>query len=113
MSTTVTTKRWPRGTGQWSRTRILIVATDPVVRDQLVAAWSTDHEVVVARSPLEVIRRVESDGPMISTVVLADCVGSVARKELAEFVRTTYPFVRVVLHDAEHTSQSYAAMATL
>jgi hypothetical protein len=113
MSMTVTTKRWPRGTGQWSRTRILIVATNPGVRDQLVAAWSADHDVVVAQSPLEVIRRVESDGPMISTVVIADCVGSVARKELAEFITSSYPFVRVLLHDAEPAARPDYATATL
>ena len=105
-------KRWPRGTGQWSRTRILIVAADPVLRERLLASWSLDHDVVVARSPLEVIRRLEEDGPTISTVVIADLVGSVACKELAEFIATTYPFVRTIVHETEHGSHpGYEAVA--
>ncbi len=94
---TAVTKRWPRGTGQWSRTRILIVSADPTVRDQLVTSWATDHEVEVASSPLDVIRRIESEGTTISTVVLADVVGSVVRSDLAEFLADTYPWLRVIL----------------
>lgn len=95
--TTAVTKRWPRGTGQWSRTRVLIVSADPTVRDQLVTSWATDHEVIVASSPLDVIRLIEAEGKTISTVVLADCVGSVVRTELAEFLTETYPFIRVLV----------------
>jgi len=45
-----------------------------------------------------VIRRLEADGPTISTVVLADVVGSVIRAELAEFLAEAYPFLRVIRH---------------
>ena len=97
MTMTVVTKRWPRGTGQWTRTRILIVSADPTVRDQLRSTWATDHEVITASAPLDVIRRLEADGPTISTVVLADVVGSVIRAELAEFLAEAYPFLRVIV----------------
>lgn len=97
MTMTAVTKRWPRGTGQWSRTRILIVSADPTMRDRLVTAWSTDHEVEVASSPLDVIRRIENEGTTISTVVLADIVGSVVRSDLAEFLADTYPMLRVIV----------------
>lgn len=90
-------KRWARGTGQWSRTRILIVSADPTTRDQLLSSWSTDHDVMVASSPLDVIRRIESEGTTISTVVLADVVGSVVRSELADFLAETYPLLRVIV----------------
>jgi hypothetical protein len=109
MSMTAVTKRWPRGTGQWSRTRILIVSADPTVRSQLVTSWATDHEVIVASSPLDVIRLIEAEGKTISTVVLADVVGSVVRTELAEFLAETYPFIRVLVtstHSEGDRSQS-------
>ena len=94
---TAVTQRWPRGTGQWSRSRVLIVSADPTLRDQLLSAWATDHEVIVASSPLDVIRLIEGEGKTISTVVLADVRGSVVRTELAEFLSETYPFLRVVV----------------
>lgn len=94
---TTVTKRWPRGTGQWSRARILVVSADPTVRDQLVTSWEIDHEVIVACCPLDVIRLIEAEGKTISTVVLADCIGSVACSELAEFLSETYPFIRVLV----------------
>ena len=97
MSMTTTMQRWPRGTGQWHRTRVLIVAADPKRRDQLVEAWAEDHDVVVARCPLEVIRRCETDGPGISTVVVSELVGSVRQSELAEFLAETYPYLRVIV----------------
>jgi len=97
MTMTAVTKRWARGTGQWSRTRILIVSADPTTRDQLLSSWATDHEVLVASSPLDVIRRLESEGTTISTVVLADCIGSVVRSELAEFLAESYPMLRVIV----------------
>jgi hypothetical protein len=97
MTMKAVTKRWPRGTGQWTRTRILIVSADPTVREQLVTSWATDHEVIVASSPLDVIRLIENEGTTISTVVLADVVGSAVRGELAEFLAETYPFIRVIL----------------
>jgi len=95
--TAAVTKRWPRGTGQWSRSRILIVSADPTVRDQLVTSWATDHEVEVASSPLDVILKIESEGATISTVVLADVIGSVVRSDLAEFLAETYPMLRVIV----------------
>ena len=94
---TSVTQRWPRGTGQWSRSRVLIVSADPTVRDRLLSIWATDHEVLVATAPLDVIRRIETEGKTISTIVLADVRGSVARSELAEFLRETYPFIRVIV----------------
>ena len=94
---TPVTKRWPRGTGQWSRTRVLVVSADPTVRDPLVTTWSTDHDVITASCPLDVIRLIEAEGKTISTVVLADCMGSAVRTELAEFLADTYPFIRVLL----------------
>jgi DNA-binding NtrC family response regulator len=94
---TAVTQRWPRGTGQWNRSRVLIVAADPSIREQLHTTWATDHEVIAASSPLDVIRWIEDEGKTISTVVLADVVGSVARSELAEFLIETYPFIRVIL----------------
>ncbi len=94
---TTVTKRWPRGTGQWSRTWVLVVSADPTVRDPLVTRWAIDHEVIVASSPLDVIRLIEAEGKTISTVVLADCIGSVVGTELAEFVSETYPFIRVLV----------------
>lgn len=97
MSMTTTTKRWPRGTGQWNRTRVLIVAADPRRRDQLLEAWAEDHDVAVAQCPLEVIRRCENDGPVISTVVLSDLFGSVHKSDLAEFLSETYPYLRVII----------------
>ena len=75
MSMTPVTKRWPRGTGQWSRSRVVVVATDPRERERLVDSYSDQHEVVVACSPLEVIRRLETEGPRISTVVVSDVAG--------------------------------------
>lgn len=94
---TAVTNRWPRGTGQWSRTRVLIVSADPTVRNPLVTSWEADHEVMVATCPLDVIRLIEAEGKTISTVVLADCRGSVACSELAEFLAEAYPFIRVML----------------
>ncbi len=94
---TAVTKRWPRGTGQWSRSRVLIVSADPTIRDPLVTSWATDHEVIVASCPLDVIRLIEAEGKTISTVVLADCIGSVVCTELAEFLAETYPFIRVLV----------------
>lgn len=94
---TAVTKRWPRGTGQWSRTRVLIVSADPTIRNQLVTSWATDHEVLVASAPLDVIRLIESEGKTISTIVLADCIGSALCTELAEFISETYPFIRVLV----------------
>lgn len=94
---TAVTQRWPRGTGQWSRSRVLIVSADPKVRDQLLSTWATDHEVVGATAPLDVIRMLENEGTTISTIVLADVRGSVARTELAEFLREAYPLIRVMV----------------
>jgi len=109
MTMTGVTTRWPRGTGQWTRTRILIVSADPTVCAQLRSTWATDHEVVAASAPLDVIRRLEADGPTISTVVLADVVGSVIRAELAEFLAEAYPFLRVIVTETRpETDRSQA-----
>lgn len=109
MHMTSVTQRWPRGTGQWNRTRVVIVSTDPIARDHLLAAWAPDHDVAVARSPLEVIRRLEADGPQISTIVISDLVGSAARSELAEFLRESYPFVRVIVTERPARDQPHDA----
>lgn len=95
-----TSTRWPRGTGQWNRTRVVIVAASAARRDQLLERWAPDHDVVVVRSPLELIRRCEADGTVISTVVIADCIGSACAAELAEFLDQTYPYLRVIVDHA-------------
>ena len=100
-------KRWPRGTGQWNRSRVVIVAADPARRDRLLEHWAVDHDVVVVKSPLEVIRRCEADGPSITTVVLSDIVGSVCQAELAEFLREQYPYVRVMVETTSRTSHEH------
>ena len=104
MSMTSVTQRWPRGTGQWSRTRIVVAASDPRERERLVSGHADQHEVIAASSPLEVIRRLETD-PLISTVIVSDVCGSVCTAELVGFLEETYPFVRVIIaerprHDA-------------
>ncbi len=99
--TSVTKQRWPRGTGQWSRTRILVAATDPRERERLVVGHADQHEVVAASSPLEVIRRLETD-PLISTVIISDVWGSVCRNELVSFIEETYPYLRVILTERPH-----------
>ena len=96
-----TSTRWPRGTGQWNRTRVVIVAASAARRDQLLERWAPDHDVVVVRSPLELIRRCEADGARISTVVIADCIGSACAAELAEFLDQTYPYLRVIFDHAQ------------
>ena len=40
---------------------------------------------------------IEAEGTTISTVVLADIVGSATRAELAAFIADTYPFLRVIV----------------
>ena len=92
-----TSTRWPRGSGQWNRTRVVIVAASAARRDQLLERWAPDHDVVVVRSPLELIRRCEADGKVISTVVIADCLGSACSADLAEFLDQTYPHLRVIV----------------
>lgn len=101
MSMTSVTQRWPRGTGQWSRTRVVVAATDPRERERLVCGYADQHEVVAASSPLEVIRRLETD-PLISTVIVSDVCGSVCRQELVNFLQDTYPDVRIILAERPH-----------
>lgn len=92
---------WPRGTGQRSRTRILIVSSDHDRRDHLIQQWSEAHDVIAATTPLEVIVRLELEGTMVSTVVLAGTAGSADDRELASFLDATYPWVRlIVTHQA-------------
>ena len=109
---TLPARGWPRGTGQWSRTRIVIVSNDNARRDHLIRRWSEAHDVVAATTPLEVITRLEQEGTMVSTVVLAGTSGSATDRELAGFLDATYPWVRVV---AQHVDHGYddLAQATL
>jgi len=90
-------QRWPRGTAQWNRTRVVIVATDPDESERLARSYSEQHEIELATCPLEVIRRLELEGIGISTVVISDCVGSACRTELLAFLAETYPWLRVIL----------------
>jgi hypothetical protein len=89
--------RWPRGTGQWSRTRILIAASDPQLRDALLERWAECHDVIVASTPLEVIARLEAERTGISTVVLAGIDGSASDAQLARFLEASYPWLCVVV----------------
>lgn len=91
------TVRWPRGTGQWSRTRVLIVSADTLLRDRLMEQWADQHDVVAAITPLDVIDRLERDGQEISTIVMAEVVGSVTPRELADFLDDAYPWIRVMV----------------
>jgi len=92
---------WPRGTGQWSRTRILVASADDDRRDKLIDRWGEAHDVVGATTPLEVIDFLESEGTMISTVILAGVAGSANDRELACFVDQNYPWVRLVVGGIE------------
>lgn len=87
---------WPHGTGQWFRSRLMIVSADTAVRDDLIERWAC-ADVVVAATPLEVIARLEADQDSISTtVVLAGAAGSASDAELEWFLESSYPWVRVV-----------------
>jgi hypothetical protein len=97
MTMSSASRGWPRGTGQWSRTRILVVASDDERRDRLLNRWGEAHDVVGATTPLEVIDFLESEGTLISTVVLAGVGGSANDKELASFVDQNYPWVRLIV----------------
>jgi hypothetical protein len=107
-----TSPRWPRGTGQWSRTRILIAAADPHLRDALLERWAECHDVVVATTPLEVIARLESERTGISTVVLAGIDGSVSDSQLARFLEASYPWLCVVV-GAAHVVERGATASDL
>jgi hypothetical protein len=87
---------WPRGTGQWNRTRIVVVSADERHRERLLRLWSEQHDVVAAATPLELIAHLEADGESISTVVLADLVGSADEAQLADFLDACYPWLRVI-----------------
>ena len=90
-------QRWPRGTGEWNRARVVIVANEPDERDRLARSYGEEHEIELAASPLEVIRRLENEGAAISTVVISEVVGSVCRAELVAFLADAYPWLRVIL----------------
>jgi hypothetical protein len=90
------TFRWPRGTGQWDRTKVVIVSADAHHRERLVRCWAEQHEVSLARTPLELILQLELEGPSISTVVISDLVGSASEAQLAQFLDACYPWLRVV-----------------
>jgi len=102
---------WPNGTARWDRTRILIVSSDRSRRNRLLNAWS-DADVVVATTPLEALIHLELNGPSISTVVLADLVGSVTGAELAEYLDENYPFVRVILTETSRSDRDPASTTT-
>src|SRR5437879_5992949 len=87
---------WPHGTGQWHRTKIVIVSADERHRDRLVRLWSEQHDVVAAATPLDLIAALEVEGERISTVVVADLVGSAAEAELVDFLDACYPWLRVI-----------------
>lgn len=89
---------WARGTKQWGRTRVMIISADRERRNELLARWAA-ADVVVAWTPLDVVRCLEREAPGVNTVVLSDVVGSVTKTELAEFLEDTYPFVRVFSTD--------------
>ena len=107
--------RWPRGTGQWNSTKAVIVSSDHRVRDRLARIWSEQFDVDVVPTPLELIHRLETEGLRISTVVLADVVGSVDARGLFEFLDACYPWVRLIAIedttqlDQDHEMQSQAA----
>ena len=85
---------WARGTKQWRRTRVMIVSADRERRNELLVRWSA-ADVVVAWTPLDVLRCLEREAPVIATVVLSDVVGSATTTELAEFLEDAYPYLRV------------------
>lgn len=109
------TFRWPHGTGQWSRSKVVIVSADDQRRERLVREWSAQHDVGVARTPLELILQLELEGPNISTVVVSDLVGSATAAQLAQFLDACYPWVRIIeAHEIEPALlESLAARAVL
>jgi hypothetical protein len=90
------TLRWPRGTGQWNRTKVVIVSSEETSRDRLVRIWVEQFDVALARTPLELIAHLETEGLGISTVVISDVVGSTGGHELGEFLDAYYPWLRVI-----------------
>lgn len=75
--------------------RILIVSADRDRRTELLTAWS-DSSVLVAVTPLEVIRHLELETSPISMLVLSDLVGSATCAELEAFLGERYPHLRVI-----------------
>ena len=75
--------------------QILIVSADRDRRTELLTAWS-DSSVLVAVTPLEVIRHLELENSPISLLVLSDLVGSATCGELEAFLEERYPHVRVI-----------------
>src|SRR6266404_2403308 len=92
----VSSARWPHGTGQWSRTQIVVVSADPDHRARLARLWSEQHQVLTAQTPLELIAILEVGGLDVSTAVIADVVGSTSARELTDFLDACYPWLRVV-----------------
>lgn len=89
-------RRWPSGTGQWSRIRTVIVATDRQYRATLED--EVDADTALVATPLDVIARLEDAQSLISTVVLTD---PAVHRELAEFLVETYPWLEVILDGVE------------
>ncbi len=94
-------RRWPSGTGQWSRIRTVIVVTDKQVRTTLEDEIDADTALVA--TPLDVIARLEDAQSLISTVVLTD---PVEHRELAEFLVEAYPWLEVIVDGVEETQHS-------
>ena len=103
---------WPHGTGQWFRSRLMIVSSDKAERDALIEKWGCS-DVLVAATPLEVIARLEGDrDSMSTTVVLAGVAGSASDSELEWFLEASYPWVRVVrLGHVRHVAVERAVRA--
>ncbi len=88
-------KRWPEGTGSFRRMQTVVMSGDSRLRGMLAALERPD--TVVVATPLDVIARLESDLP-IGEIVLAG--SSPAHRELAAFLRETYPAVQLRVLEA-------------
>jgi hypothetical protein len=74
--------RWPCGTGQWERTRTLVMGRDHQIEDE---------DTLVVGTPLDLITRLEDRDRPIGTVVLAGPFAA-----LAAVLRELYPGVGVI-----------------
>jgi hypothetical protein len=101
------TRAWPKGTGQWTRTRIVIVSADETRREALLRSWFRAG-IAVAATPLEVIALLERDDQLTSTVVVAGTGGSVSDTELVAFLDEAYPWVRIVVDNSTPANQNLA-----
>lgn len=77
-----TPRKWPSGTGQWQRTRTIVMAP--------TGADDTEDAVVVT-TPLDLITRLEDDRELIGMVVLSSAFAS-----LEAAIRELYPKVGVI-----------------